>query len=84
MKRENILEENFYGTATVGERGQIVIPADARKKMGINPGDKILVIGHPKNAGLLLCKIDAMKELFSSLLEDLSRIESKVDISSED
>ena len=25
------LSENFFGTATVGERGQIVIPAEARK-----------------------------------------------------
>lgn len=83
MKREMSIEENFYGTATVGERGQIVIPADARKKFGINPGDKVLVIGHP-HGGLLLCKIDAMKEFFSSLLEDLSRIESKVETSSEE
>jgi len=36
----------FYGSATVGERGQIVLPAELRKKFGINAGDKLLVLGH--------------------------------------
>ena len=34
-------EENFYGSATVGERGQLVIPAEAREELGIHPGDKV-------------------------------------------
>jgi AbrB family looped-hinge helix DNA binding protein len=34
----------FYGTVTVGERGQIAIPQEAREKYGIQPGDKLLVV----------------------------------------
>jgi AbrB family looped-hinge helix DNA binding protein len=79
MKCEMSIEDNFYGAATVGERGQVVIPAEARKKFGINPGDKILVLAHPGGSGIMLCKIDAMRELFAGFLEDLSRIESKVE-----
>ena len=78
------LEDYFYGTATVGERGQVVIPSEARKKFGINPGDKMLVIGHPTGNGVVLCKIDAMREVFSTLLAELEKIESKVEVSSED
>ena len=37
--------EQFYGTTTLGERGQVVIPAEARKSMGIKKGDKLLVFG---------------------------------------
>jgi AbrB family looped-hinge helix DNA binding protein len=33
----------FYGSATVGERGQIVIPAEARQSLDIKPGDKLLI-----------------------------------------
>lgn len=33
----------FEGTVTVGTKGQIVIPAEARKKLGIEPGEKLLV-----------------------------------------
>lgn len=38
------LEIKVYGTATVGDRGQVSIPAEAREALGIQPGDKLLVI----------------------------------------
>ena len=79
MSCDSSLEDLFYGSATVGERGQVVIPAEARKNLDIHPGDKLLVMRHPhEKGGIVLCKIDAMRELFSSLLEDLSRLETKV------
>ena len=31
------------GTATLGERGQVVIPAETRKQMKLKPGDKFVV-----------------------------------------
>ncbi|GAH56489.1 unnamed protein product, partial [marine sediment metagenome] len=37
--------KKFYGSVTVSERGQVVIPADARKDFGIKTGDKLLVFG---------------------------------------
>lgn len=37
--------KKFYGSVTISERGQIVIPADARKDFSINAGDKLLVFG---------------------------------------
>lgn len=35
----------FFGSVTVGERGQIVIPKEAREVFDINTGDKLLVLG---------------------------------------
>ena len=32
-----------FGAVTMGERGQIVIPADVRKVYGIKPGDRLIV-----------------------------------------
>lgn len=32
------------GTATLGPKGQVVIPADVREKMNINPGDKLIAL----------------------------------------
>ncbi|MCE5199943.1 AbrB/MazE/SpoVT family DNA-binding domain-containing protein [bacterium] len=78
MKPKLSLEDFFYGTATVGERGQVVIPAEVRKKFNINPGDKVLVMAHPTASGVVLCKIDGMREMLSSLLADVERLESKV------
>jgi AbrB family looped-hinge helix DNA binding protein len=37
--------KRFYGTVTVSERGQIVVPANARKDFGVQTGDKLLVVG---------------------------------------
>lgn len=63
----------FYGAVTVSERGQIVIPAQARRDLGIEPGDKLLVLGDP-DQGLALTKLDLlMRNLQGSqqLLEQL-------------
>lgn len=78
MRPDGSLEDLFFGTATVGDRGQVVIPAEARKKFGIHPGDKVLVLQHPHACGIVLCKIDAMRDVFSSFLSDLERLESRV------
>lgn len=53
----------LYGAVLVGERGQIVIPAAARRDYDIDAGDRLLVFGHPGGLGLLVVKIDAFAEL---------------------
>jgi AbrB family looped-hinge helix DNA binding protein len=37
----------FFGKIPVGTKGQIVIPAEARKAMNIKPGDKVIIISGP-------------------------------------
>ena len=37
--------KRVFGTAKVGDRGQIVIPKDARELFGIQPGDTLLDLG---------------------------------------
>ncbi len=38
-------KDRFYGTTTLGARGQVVIPAQARKDLKLEPGDQIAVMG---------------------------------------
>lgn len=64
----------FFGAASVGERGQIVIPAEARKAFGIDFGDKVLVFSHGK--GLLLLKAETVTELLSETLSQASTLET--------
>lgn len=70
-KKKQDVENRFCGTATVGERGQIVIPAEARKLLNLKHGDKMLVMSHAHAEGIVLIKIDAMKEFLSKVLEGL-------------
>ena len=68
-------DEHFYGAVTVGERGQIVVPAEARKRFDIHPGDKLLIMGDPGKHGLMLCKFDALREFMSAFQEGLAQVE---------
>jgi AbrB family looped-hinge helix DNA binding protein len=43
-KMEKFPVPKVYGTVTIGERGQVVIPANVRKAYRLNPGDKLIVI----------------------------------------
>jgi AbrB family looped-hinge helix DNA binding protein len=52
--------DNFYGVVTVGSRGQIVIPAEARTKLQIEEGDKIVVLKGPREGSLIIFKIGAI------------------------
>lgn len=55
-------------TAKVGEKGQIVIPKEARELFGIEPGDTILVLWDKKR-GIALMKADKLSHLFKAVLE---------------
>ncbi|ACV23596.1 transcriptional repressor DicA [Slackia heliotrinireducens] len=47
--------KHLFGSVKVGERGQIVIPKEAREVFGIRPGDKLVVLGED-GQGIALCK----------------------------
>jgi AbrB family looped-hinge helix DNA binding protein len=59
--------KKLYGTATVGSKGQVVIPAEAREAMGIQAGDKLYVFGSDHFVGLL--KENQFKEMLDRLTE---------------
>lgn len=69
------LAEIFIGSVTVGERGQVVIPAEARERSGIEPGDKLLSFVHPAGGGVIFVKLDALaavSEELRQIMEALS------------
>ena len=58
----------FYGSVKVGERGQIVIPIEARKQFDINPGDQVLVFGYSKK-GIAIAKASLLTKFAGKLLD---------------
>jgi AbrB family looped-hinge helix DNA binding protein len=68
-------EINFYGTGTIGEKGQIVIPAKAREKLGIKAGEDFVFFGH----GPLIHIIKASQ--INNVLEKMAqKFESKIKV----
>jgi AbrB family looped-hinge helix DNA binding protein len=65
------IDEHFVGSVTVGERGQVVIPSEARKRLGIETGDKLLAFAHPTGLGLMLVRVSAVEEFVEVLRESL-------------
>lgn len=61
----------IYGIVTVGERGQIVIPKEARDQFDIKPGDKLVVAGDIRK-GIAIVKAGVMKELALKILGAVS------------
>ncbi len=64
-------QDKLYGTTTMGVRGQVVIPADARKDLSLNPGDQLMVMGKFGKA-LGLIKTDEMESFVKVIMENLA------------
>jgi AbrB family looped-hinge helix DNA binding protein len=63
----------FYGATTIGERGQVVIPAEARKDLDLTHSTKLMVFsGGPIGQGLLLLKADTVSEMVARASQMLS------------
>jgi len=66
----------MYGTVKVGEKGQIVIPKEAREKFDINPGDSLLVLGDEEK-GIAIVKADIMKSIAIKILEGVGSLKKR-------
>ena len=72
---EGHMAPKFYGATTVGERGQVVIPAEARRDFDIKPGDKLVVMGMDKNRSIIITKAESLTEFLSKTVSTLTRFE---------
>ncbi|MBE6979422.1 MAG: AbrB/MazE/SpoVT family DNA-binding domain-containing protein [Ruminococcaceae bacterium] len=60
----------IFGTAKVGDRGQIVIPKEAREFFGIAPGDTLLILGKTET-GLIVTRPDALNDLATKIFNSV-------------
>ena len=65
---------HIFGTAKVGDRGQIVIPKDARELYGIRPGDTLLILGDEEN-GMIVTKPEVLSTLAEKILDQIGQEE---------
>ncbi len=68
----NPSDVEVYGSVKVGERGQVVIPSQARKEYDIKPGDLLIVVGAPMMDGVALIKAEVVKEIIEKMSKGLT------------
>lgn len=71
----------FKGITTLGAKGQVVIPAEVRKNLGLTNGDKLVVLAGPDGKGIMLVKaeaFDAILQTFSANFSELIKISEKI------
>ena len=72
MKEKHQIQ--FYGSATVGVKGQIVIPIKLRKELNIKTGDALIFMANPNQEGFGVMKPEGML----ALQEELQKIQKQV------
>jgi AbrB family looped-hinge helix DNA binding protein len=71
-------KRHIFGTAKVGEKGQIVIPKEARKLFGIQPGDTLLLVGDEKS-GIIITRPEVLNNIADQILDNLGAKENGKD-----
>ena len=61
----------IFGVVKVGDKGQIVIPRDARKLYDIKPGDALIVLGDQR--GMALLKTEIFQGVIDQAMEGLTK-----------
>ena len=59
--------DKFVGISKVGEKGQIVIPKEARDMFDIKPGDSLIVLSDKKK-GIALLKSEVIEDVTNNIL----------------
>ena len=69
MESEN--GKYLFGVVKVGERGQIVIPKEAREIYGIKAGDNLMVLGDQK--GIAMLKTEVFQSIIDQAMGGLTK-----------
>ena len=68
----------FFGSSTIGEKGQVVIPVEGRQALGLKPGDKLLFMGDLDKGVLLVSKAKVFEDLMSNLQENFQTMRDQI------
>jgi AbrB family looped-hinge helix DNA binding protein len=61
----------ILGTATLNEKGQLVIPVEARNSLGLGPGSKVVIMSSPQRPALILLKAEEVEAIVKDLANAL-------------
>lgn len=62
----------ILGTATLNEKGQLVIPAEARNEFGLQAGSKLVIMKSPHRKALVLIRAEEVEAMVKDLANALN------------
>ena len=68
-------DRHIFGTVKVGEKGQIVMPKEARTLFHISPGDTLLVLGD-EETGIIVTKPEVIQQAALEIFERMKKEEN--------
>ena len=68
---EAVNGKDIFGVVKVGERGQIVIPKEARELYNIKAGDSLMVLGDQR--GIAMLKTEVFQSIIDQAMEGLAK-----------
>ena len=78
-------DKKLYGTATVGTKGQVVIPSDAREELGIKTGDRLYVVGSTSKRIIGFNKEEKLRHLIENITDNIETYKAALsDVSAAD
>lgn len=75
---------HLIGTTTVGPKGQVVIPVEAREKMGIVAGDKVIVLYMDGRKTVAFVSESEMQGIIDKMGAHLSKVSESFRVATED
>ena len=68
----DLLEGKYAWMVKIGEKGQFVIPKEARELFGLHPGDEIIVLGD-KEHGIAILPKEKQQEYINRIFKDIQQ-----------
>lgn len=67
----------FWGSATVGTKGQVVIPAEAREVIGLKEGEKLLIVSPSDSEAIVIIRPNILEQHLKAMQTNIDKILSK-------
>ena len=68
----------LYGSTTVGTKGQIVIPAEAREELGLNDGERVVILRSPRGEGVVVMRAEAVEGMLTQIQDHMGAMSDSI------
>lgn len=68
----------LYGSTTIGSKGQVVVPAEARDELGLNDGQRVVILRSPRGEGVVIMRAEAVEGMLTEIQDNLGAMSDSI------